>query len=62
MELEEFNTTAIDMGTVGNKPLPEEYYNPNKFSFTDTYKDFLSHILERPDAEDFPYDFPVVIP
>lgn len=62
MELEEFNTTAIDMGGVGNKPLPEEYYDTGKFSFTPAYKDFLSHILERPDAEDFPYDFPVVIP
>jgi ATP-dependent phosphofructokinase / diphosphate-dependent phosphofructokinase len=62
VELEEFNTTSIDMGDVGNKPLPAEYYNVDKFSFTDTYFDFLSMILDKPDLEDFKYDFPVVIP
>ncbi len=62
MELEEFNTTSIDMGTVGNKPLSEEYYNIERFSFTDAYHDFLGNVLERPDLEDFRYDFPVVIP
>lgn len=62
MELEEFNTTAIDMGAVGNKPLPEEYYDPGKFSFTGAYKDFLSHILGNPETGDFPYEFPVVKP
>ena len=62
MELEEFNTTSIDMGTVGNKGLPTEYYNVDKFSFTDTYKDFLSNIVEQTHVEDFRYEFPVVIP
>ena len=62
MELEECYTTSIDMGTVGNKPLPEEYYNVEKFSFTAAYHDFLDNVLERPDLEDFRYDFPVVIP
>jgi ATP-dependent phosphofructokinase / diphosphate-dependent phosphofructokinase len=62
MELEEFNTTSIDMGTVGNKSLSEEYYNIGKFSFTDAYCDFLGNILEKPDLEDFRYDFPVVLP
>ena len=62
MELEEFNTTAIDMGAVGNKPLPEEYYDPEKFSFTSAYTDFLSLILGKPDTADFQYDFPVVVP
>ena len=62
MELEEFNTTSIDMGAVGNKPLSQEYYNLDKFSFTDAYQDFLGNILDRPDLEDFRYDFPVVLP
>ena len=62
VELEEFNTTSIDMGTVGNKSLPSEYYDVNKFTFTDAYWDFLSIILEKPEFVDFRYDFPVVIP
>jgi 6-phosphofructokinase 1 len=62
VELEEFNTTSIDMGAVGNKPLSEDYYDINKFSFTPAYTDFLSKILDKPDFEEFRYDFPVVIP
>jgi len=62
VELEEFNTTAIDMGSVGNKPLSDEYYDINSFSFTDAYSDFLTNILEKPDYPEFKYDFPVVIP
>jgi 6-phosphofructokinase 1 len=62
VELEEFNTTAIDMGAVGNKPLPDEYYDVNKFSFTDAYRDFLGNILETTAYDEFKYDFPVVIP
>jgi ATP-dependent phosphofructokinase / diphosphate-dependent phosphofructokinase len=62
VELEEFNTASIDMGTVGNRSLPDEYYDVNTFSFTETYSDFLENILEKPDFKAFPYDFPVVIP
>jgi len=62
VELEEFNTTSIDMGSVGNKPLSEDYYDINRFSFTPAYADFLSKILEKPTFEEFRYDFPVVIP
>jgi ATP-dependent phosphofructokinase / diphosphate-dependent phosphofructokinase len=62
VELEEFNTSSIDMGAVGNQPLPEVYYNVNKFSFTEAYGDFLSYVLEKPEYTDFKYDFPVVIP
>jgi len=62
VELEEFNTASIDMGAVGNKPLAEEYYDINKFSFTDAYKDFLTNILEKPEFDEFKYDFPVVLP
>ena len=61
-ELEEFNTTSIDMGSVGNKPLSEDYYDVNNFRFTDAYIDFLNKILEHPHFTDFNYDFPVVIP
>ncbi len=62
VELEEFNTSSIDMGTIGNKPLPREYYDINSFSFTDAYTDFLTNILEKPRIDEFRYDFPVVIP
>ena len=62
VELEEFNTSAIDMGSVGNKPLSDEYYDINSFSFTDAYSDFLSKILEKTDYPEYKYDFPVVIP
>jgi len=62
VELEEFNTTAIDMGKVGNKPLPDDYFDANTFSFTDAYRNFLEIVMEKPEFEDFLYDFPVVIP
>jgi len=61
-ELEEFNTTSVDMGSVGNKPLSVDYYDVNNFKFTDAYTDFLNKILEHPHFTDFDYDFPVVIP
>lgn len=62
VELEEFNTTSIDMGAVGNKPLSVDYYDINRFSFTDAYRDFLENILDKPEFGEFRYDFPVVIP
>ena len=62
VELEEFNTTSIDMGAVGNKPLSVDYYDVNRFSFTDAYADFLAKILEKPEFDEFRYDFPVVLP
>lgn len=60
--LEEFNTDSIDMGKVGNRSLPEEYYEVNRFQFTDAYVEFLGNILQRPQTIDFMYDFPVVLP
>ncbi|MDD5507693.1 MAG: 6-phosphofructokinase [Bacteroidales bacterium] len=60
--LEEFNTDSIDMGKVGNRSLPEEYYDVNRFQFTDGYAEFLGNILQRPQTIDFMYDFPVVLP
>ena len=61
-ELEEFNTSSIDMGKIGNMPLPDEYYEINKFNFSGAYVDFLSNILKYPRYINFNYDFPVVIP
>ncbi len=61
-ELEEYNAASIDMGQIGNKPLPEQYYNVDKFSFSEAYIDFLSKILKYMRYEDFEYDFPIVIP
>lgn len=61
-ELEEFNTSAIDMGDIGNQPLPLDYYDLNAFAFSDTYSDFLKNILREVRFVDFDTDFPVVIP
>lgn len=61
-ELEEFHTDAIDMGNIGNFPLPEKYYNPNEFMFTDQYIDFLTNIIGAPFRMEFNADFPIVIP
>lgn len=60
-ELEEYNCSAIDMGKIGNRPLPEEYFDEKTFCFTPMYKDFLTHIL----GNDYTYpifhtDFPKV--
>lgn len=61
-ELEEFNTTSIDMGKVGNHPMPKAYYNIDKFQVSDAYHHYLSYILGKPKFSSFEYDFPVVIP
>ncbi len=61
-ELEEFNTGCIDMGNVGNQPLPDIYYDIDEFRFNDAYYDFMHHILGDRTFFDFKYDFPVVIP
>ena len=61
-ELEEFHTDAIDMGNIENFPLPEVYYDPNEFYFTEQYIDFLSNIIGPPYRMEFNHEFPVVIP
>ncbi len=61
-ELEEYNTSSIDMGQIGNRPLHDDYYSNEEFSFTDVYSDFLSYILEKPRKTQFKYDFPKVKP
>lgn len=60
--LEEFNTSSIDMGSIGNIPLPDVYYDKNTFSVTDAYRDFLGHVMEPMKMMQFDYDFPVVLP
>ena len=45
--IEEYNTTAIDMGNIGNLPLPLDYYNPDEFEISEPYYDFLYHILAQ---------------
>ncbi|OFX75642.1 MAG: hypothetical protein A2X12_09705 [Bacteroidetes bacterium GWE2_29_8] len=60
-ELYEFNTTTIDMGSIGNFPLPKDYYDDNNFQFTEKYIDFLSYMLDKPRQAEFLYDFPKVV-
>lgn len=61
-ELEEYNTSSIDMGSIGNIPLPDVYYDKNTFNVTDAYRDFLNHVMEPMEFMHFDYDFPVVLP
>ena len=60
--LEEFNTTSVDMGSIGNMPLAEVYYDVNKFQFSDAFNDFMTQIVGEQHFLSFDYDFPVVIP
>jgi len=61
-ELEEFHTSSIDMGAIGNKELPKEYYDTSNFMFTDAYIDYLSNMIGRPRSIEFNTNFPIVIP
>jgi 6-phosphofructokinase 1 len=61
-QLEEYNTASVDMGAIGNKPLSADYFDINKFQFTDAYTDFLGNILEHNYYQDFKYNFPIVKP
>ena len=61
-ELEEYNTSCVDMGAIGNRDLPSDYYDENSFRFNDAYADFLSNIVEKPIVSRFDIDFPIVIP
>ena len=61
-ELEEFNTSSIDMGAIGNKPLSKDYYDIQAFKFKAAYVDYLEHILGKTQLLEFKYDFPIVIP
>lgn len=60
--LEEFNTSSVDMGSIGNKPLANLYYELNDFRFSEPYAHFMEQILGEQHFHTFDYDFPVVIP
>ncbi len=61
-QLEEYNTTSIDMGSIGNQPLQSIYFDEKEFVFTDAYTNFLSNILEEPYLPTFGYTFEKVDP
>ncbi len=61
-ELEEFHTSSIDMGQVGNCPLDPAYFDINTFKFTPAYHDFLQLILGKPHFLNFENEFPKVLP
>ncbi|MBO4402753.1 MAG: 6-phosphofructokinase [Bacteroidales bacterium] len=60
--LEEYNISSVDMGSIGNQPLQQIYYNESNFTFTDAYVDFLKHILGDPYLPTFGCEFPKVNP
>ncbi len=62
IELEEYHTTAIDMGNIGNKSLPLEYFDIDKFEFTNLYLDFLKNIVGEIKNPEFAYKYPKVSP
>ena len=61
-ELEEYNSTSIDMGSIGNQSLQPIYYDEKKFVFTDAYIDFLKNILGEPYLPTFGFDFKKINP
>lgn len=47
-EIEAYNAHSIDLGEIGNFPLPiDYYYNQNEYQVNESYLDFLSRILEE---------------
>lgn len=61
-ELEEYNIDTIDMGNIGNQPLPQDYYDFEAFHFNEKYDDFLSYFIDKPKSIRFDYNFPKVLP
>jgi len=61
-ELQEFNCGSIDMSSIGNNPLPIEYFDKDKFTFTPAYNDFLKRIIGAPKYPIFSSHFPKVNP
>ncbi|MDR1878074.1 MAG: 6-phosphofructokinase [Bacteroidales bacterium] len=61
-QLEEYNTTSVDMGSIGNQPLQKIYFDEKSFVFTDAYIDFLANILGLPYVPSFGYAFKKVNP
>ena len=60
--LEEYNMSSIDMGSIGNQPLQQVYYDEQTFTFTDAYVDFLRNILGAPYLPTFGCEFTKVNP
>lgn len=52
--LEEYNTASIDMGHIGNRSLPDVYYDSDTFRFTPAYEDFLGTIMGDISVPEFP--------
>lgn len=61
-ELQEYNCGSIDMSSIGNNPLPIEYFDKEKFTFTPAYNDFLKKIIGAPKYPVFNTIFPKVNP
>lgn len=61
-EVEEYNCSSVDMSSIGNLPLPIEYYDEKTFTFTPAYNDFLTKIIGKPINPHFFYDFPKILP
>jgi len=56
-QLEEYNASSIDMGSIGNQPLQAIYYDTQKFIFTEAYIDFLKNVLGEPYLPKFGFEF-----
>ena len=61
-ELEEYNVSTVDMGKIGNKSLPREYYDMDEFHFNEKYTDFMSYFIDKPKKARLDYFFPKVKP
>jgi len=61
-EIEEYNTSSIDMGQIENRSLPDTYYDIQNFHFNEKYYDFLSYFIDQPKRILFNYSFPKVRP
>lgn len=61
-EVEEYNTSTIDLQAIEAKSVPEYYYDYENFHFNERYFDFISYFVDRPKGIYFNYNFPKVVP
>lgn len=61
-EIEEYHMDTIDMGKIGNQPLPFDYFDKEEYHFNEKYMDFLSYFIDKPKSIRFDYNFPKVKP